>query len=347
MPDRQFWYSFFCFVVLLPGYGMLVALLRGGIGSSAFIDTSYIAAGLLFFTSLNYFCILDLEQTLANIVFILRAFGVLVIFAFIFFKLAIASDVLMFISDNDVARFGYRTCGEFRVPFIYFFASPMLLTLLAYDVNRLLEKRTIWHVFILIIPIAGLILSGTRANIILACGGVFIVCLWQVRYSVMARRLLWFGGLFFLFCVLVLGQELITGMVDPLEHGNSAKIAYLSTYLKIFSEPLNLLVGQGFNAHAWSDDFAGIRFGTASKTELTYLELLRVFGLPVSSFFFFILCWLITSLYKLPSQYQWLGPAIILNLLVSTLNPYLFSTNGMLLLGAASAVRVLRAPRRS
>lgn len=334
--DQRFWRPFVYFVAFLPLYGMVVGALRGGVGEGSFIDTSYISAGGLFFTSLIYLKARNFDRISMGVILILRLFGIFVISSFFFVRLEIFQGWLSFWSDREVALFSTRDYDGIEFPYIYFFASPMLLTLLSYDGLRLLERLTIARTLSILVPVGALILSGTRANIILAGGGFVIVCLWNFLESAGARRAVFLSGAAFLSFV-VIQHDFIVAMFNPNEYSNSVKIGYLASYLSMLSDPVTFLWGQGFNAHVWSDEFAGMLTGTASKTELTYLEFLRVFGVPVSLGFLLILGVLIKGLGALPEKYQWLGPAVILNLLVSILNPYLFSTNGMLLLGVAAA----------
>ena len=68
-------------------------------------------------------------------------------------------------------------------------------------------------------------------------------------------------------------------------------------------------------------------FEGASRTELTYFELIRVFGIP---FGVFIISYLLYIASRMDNDTK---IATIIILFQSFLNPYLFSSNGMLAIG--------------
>jgi uncharacterized membrane protein len=85
----------------------------------------------------------------------------------------------------------------------------------------------------------------------------------------------------------------------------------------------------------------------ASKTELTYIEILRVFGVVAGAGLLLTLSYFCFSRATRGSPYPWLAPASVIYLFVSFLNPYLFSSNGMLLLGFAAAAMTRPGASRS
>jgi hypothetical protein len=127
-------------------------------------------------------------------------------------------------------------------------------------------------------------------------------------------------------------------MLSLSDVSTSIKLSYLNGYLDLFNDVPTLFFGQGFNAHEWSFEFSEMLSGGASKTELTYLELIRVFGLFGAIYFFFELLRFFLRSEKVLPEYRWVFPGIALYLFLSTLNPYVFSSNGMLVLGLAAGI---------
>ena len=123
------------------------------------------------------------------------------------------------------------------------------------------------------------------------------------------------------------------------ESSNKVKISLLSGYYEIFSNPITFLFGQGYNAHEWSSTLRTmiVMEDKASKTELTYIEIIRVYGIFFSMIFIAMLLVVLHKLRGLSSSYYWLYFSFLLFLINSAINPYLFSTNGMLPLGLALA----------
>jgi hypothetical protein len=237
----------------------------------------------------------------------------------------------------DMAFIGERVYGGLNFPYIYFITSLALVFLVAHDAWRFFENKTIKEFVFLIISISALFLSGTRAAMVASIMTPVMVIFWQKIGKISVPLTLFLFILLFAL-ISVIGDSFVSDMVSLNDGSNNKKIAYIGHYLNIYSDPLTLLFGQGFNAHVWSDSVNLIISEGASKTELTYLELVRVFGLPVALFLMFSLFYLPFSSQIVHPSLLWVKPAIFIYLLVSFLNPYLFSMNGMLLLGVTLAV---------
>jgi len=314
----------------------MVGLIRGGVGSN-FIDTSYLAAAVYFGCSLIYLkgdllCIGLRAQVLA-----LRLLSLAIVFCLIVFVFGFPVDWIWFFVANQVAFFGERSYANIDFFYIYFIASPMIIFLLAYEAWRFFDKPSFVGVFLVVLPVAALFFSGTRFNILIAVLGVPIVYFWR-RFGGVA--IVWGVFPFIGFAVIlkISGIELVESIFDTGEGSNAEKLRIVGGYVDIFSDPVSIIFGQGFNAHTWSKPFFDMVAEGASKTELTYIELFRVFGLFVGALFFVIVFLMIRSCDERKSLYRWIAPAIVMYILVSTLNPYLFSSNGILLLGFSAAV---------
>jgi hypothetical protein len=133
-------------------------------------------------------------------------------------------------------------------------------------------------------------------------------------------------------------------MLSTSEGSNSVKIEYLRSYAEIFTDPITVIFGQGFNAQTWSNPLARMITQGATKTELTYIEIYRVFGALFGSLVIGALGFMCLSNTARRASTGWIAPAALLYLFVSALNPYLFSSNGMLLLGLAAVAMQVRKP---
>lgn len=338
------WFYFltlFYFSLLLPSLGLIVGLLRGGISGVQFIDTSYLASAIYFSCSLIYLNKYNLNIGLNALIFSLRLLSLAIFICLFVYLFNLSTDFIWFFVDNGVALFGDRNYGEFSFYYLYFIASPMLIFLLVFETWRFLVKPTLTGFLLTLLPAGALFLSGTRLNMLMAVFGIPFIYFWK-KFG--------FGAIFSIFSLLIFffilqwlfPIEILTLMFGATDVSNSAKLDYLTKYINLFSDPVTVIFGQGFNAHAWSNTFAtmlgdSLIENQASKTELTYIELFRVFGIAALILFFLIMFSLIYFFNKMEYDRRWISPAIFLFLLASILNPYLFSSNGMLLLGFASA----------
>jgi len=338
---KEFYFILFYFCLLLPFWGVIIGLFRGGVGGGRFIDTSYLASGLYFSCSLVYVNKTYLSAGLKSLVFSLRLLCLTIFFCLIVYFFDFPLDWIWFFVENGVALFGDRTYANFNFYYLYFIASPMLIFLMVFEAWRFFIKPTIIGCALILLPVFALFLSGTRINMLMAIIGVPFVYCWK-KFGFGTLFLFLFLFLFLYLLQITFNFEIFSTMFGTDDSSNSTKINYISQYLDIFSDPLTFIFGQGFNAHTWSNSFStmlGDKIGDeqASKTELTYLEMLRVFGIFLTLLFCTIIFIIVHFFNKQNSDQRWIAPAIILYILASMLNPYLFSSNGMLLLGFACA----------
>lgn len=333
------WRGFFILVlsIIMPIYGLIIYLFntRGG----DFIDTSYLAAGFLILYSLLYY-----ENSLAKfslfcMIWVLRIL-VVVIFLSALFQTQNNFEALSFWTERNVAIIGFREYGTIQFPYIYFLSSPLLIFLLVHDYDKINKKFSLVNVFLFISTSFALILSGTRAHIIMP---FFIIPLYYFLSLTFQKRLLYLPVFFLAFLFIFLNNEvsiLSKDFFSTKESSNQIKISLLSGYAEIFSDPFTFIFGQGYNAHEWSYTLRRmiVMEDKASKTELTYIEIWRVYGVFFFVIFVGMLAFVLKKLNGISFRYYWLYLSFFLFLLNASINPYLFSSNGMLPLGVILAV---------
>lgn len=329
--------AIFLITFLMPIYGFQLYALNGGY-ISPLIDTSYAAAGILLLTSLLYHDLALCRIGIRAMVFPLRALAIVILAIYVTALFSFPADWVSALTERDVALVSIREFGGVTLPYIYFVSSPMLIYLIGHDLNNVSTKPTAPHMAFLLCSIAALGLSGTRSHIILAIAYPLLYFIFlRSRHQV---TVLLFSALLAVVLMATLDIPLLSAFFSQNETDNALKLRMLTTYAEMFGDPLTLIFGQGYNANAWSHPLREIIATTlnASKSELTYLELLRVYGLFLSLPFFVLLGVIALRLYKIPREYAWLCPAFLIYLLDSSLNPYLFSSNGMLPLALVLAI---------
>lgn len=325
--------SLFCFI--LPIYGLTLSAFNGGINDDVFIDTSYISSAVYIACALLYIIPVYYHVACRALVFSLSCLCFVIWSGFFLLLLDCDFGFLDFFVANGTAYIGRRNYGGVFFYYIYFVASPMLIFLLCKQCWDYYNEKTFSRFAIVLCVMGALFLSGTRASIIVSIVTPLVVWLWT-KYGVRSI-LIWLFIL--IMCVPALGLldlALVSHMFSSGEESNSMKIAYLSTYLHLFAQPETFWFGQGFNAHTWSEPVFNMLPEGASKTELTYFEMLRVFGVLGLAAFACVVFNLTSSTKVVCSHYPWVAPAVFLYALVSFINPYIFSSNGMLVIGFAA-----------
>jgi hypothetical protein len=152
------------FGVVTPLYGLLIYSFHAG--SEDFIDTSYIAAGLLIFTSILYkneiYCLYGIRSFLIS-----TRLLALAIISVLATQLISSSDWYWVFVERQIAYIGLRAYGGVEFPYIYFVASPLLIFLVAHEVNMSLIKSSISNLCFLINFIYLNFISFIRASFLI------------------------------------------------------------------------------------------------------------------------------------------------------------------------------------
>ena len=316
------------FTLIMPLYGISVTLLNTSLMNIT--DTSYIGFSLMIFL-LVPLLVVPKERFIFIFIFslrVLKAAILLVLISFLIDKDSIG--ISQFFIEHKSLLLGFREYAGLSTYYIYFTASPLLIILVAYDSYSLLNRVSIGNILLLSLSIIAIFLTGTRFNMLVAILMLPIALILN-KYSL--TRIYLNGIIFLVFLIVLSNNSFTSSFFTSSEDSNNAKIGYLESYVPILENPIYLILGQGFNAHDWSYEFKNLMSKSGNdgtKTELTYLEFIRVFGIffgVIFNLFVFAMPLLIYSTYK---KINFLVVGILIYIFSSAINPYLFSTNGVL-----------------
>lgn len=235
-----------------------------------------------------------------------------------------------FVLNKNVAVYALRNYGKFTMLMIFYKTSPILVFPLSFYLYRIFidpsKKASFPDYFITVLIAVTLYLSGTRANVL----SLFLILLFYAGFFTYRKSKSWFvlvAGLGLL--AFLLAFPSLWGLImNPREPSNVIKFGYLSSYADYFNgHLLSLIFGQGIGGRFFS--YGLNRF--MDVTELAYLELIRVWGIPVAAFFGLILIWpLVTEIRA--KRLSHLFIAYLAFLFIAGTNPLLLSSTGMLVL---------------
>jgi hypothetical protein len=212
---------------------------------------------------------------------------------------------------------------------VYLIASPMLAVAIAYYFDRAMSLRgraRLVYSALAGINVVGMVLAGTRNNILVALLLPFV--LWPIY----TRRVVLYALcslLVLVLCALPFADQLRT-FFDPTEFGNSIKLTSILDYINLFGDPVTLLLGQGLGAY----QFWSARGYSFYVTELTYLEMIRNFGLIGAGIMMAMLLLPVAHAFTggASRRERALAVAYFLYLVMCASNPNLFCSLGMLIL---------------
>lgn len=317
------------FVVILPSLGIMIYILRGG-GLEGYDGFQYLKS-YLFLT----LCIpltakrIDLIRPLTLILCLLS------IATIVLYAVTLDNDILRVYAAEigdayTVFSLTNRSYGALSYQSLYFHASPLLVIPIAYFCYRFLHTAG-WNRFscgmLLALNLCAMLLSGTRNNMFVAVAAPLLIVAWY-----RGRAATWTIAAFLLVILFIgLSSGVVQAMFDSDDYSTAIKLGHIQDYGMIFSDWKTVLFGQGLGAKffstAWGTD--------VSITELTYLELIRNYGIFVALIFYFLIVYPLKSLIN-PRMHSihYLLLGYLSYLYICTANPLLLSSSGMLVLSS-------------
>lgn len=309
----------FCvFVTSFIFYGILLTHIRAKVIDESFQNSFYqIAIFSLFILPLSQLSTNEILRINYNVGKIL---SYLILFVFIFYLSSPDNGALLYhylMNDQKVPTIliSHREFLGIRTIAFFYKTAPFLFFAILYKFNYIKSFRDYFILLILIIPI---FITGSRTPTL--CGLV-ILGYYFINFSKMSPKLKVFYSFIFLVLFIVLVALLL---LEKDEASNQIKSGNLNNYIEdIFSSEGNVIIGSGIGSL-----FYNVRGFWAPYSELTYLDILRFWGLIGGTIFIIIVFFpsvLITSKEKTIRSF---GLAYFLYMILAGTNPFLFSSTG-------------------
>ncbi|HVC90962.1 MAG TPA: hypothetical protein VND66_10115 [Acidobacteriaceae bacterium] len=327
--NRSVWIATLVVALVIPSIWTLIGIISANVHSG---DTPF---GLLK-TFLFFLIVPVLISERIDLMAIIEKSSVLV--AVITFLLVAASlispqlliGLLFFIMDHrngiitpDRNVFGLGL-GEF-----YYSTCPIMIFPFSRHCWTMMEGRAgcrIGAATLCVFFGSALLLTGARANILAALCLLFFFVLRRIRKSAGWATALMIGVLM----VTAAAVTVVPRAVNPREGSNAIKLGHIHSYEEEFNErPSVLLWGEGANSAFYSEGFKA----WTTVTEVTYLELVRIFGLPMAALLCAGLVWVASRLFIRGALAT--GLAFVAYLGIASSNPLLLNSMGFLVVGAA------------
>lgn len=316
--------------ILLPVYGLSIGIINSVLNSNELNAILYFNSFFFFLLAIVAF---DLRLDLTKI-FVYTSLSLVLLTLITYLILIFDTNQYLnlyryLVINKKVAIFTLRIFGGIPVMQLFYKAVPVLVISLSYFLFKLFKQNSHYKFLDITISLGigiTLILSGTRANII-AVILVTISYLYWFLYNKSKRGFLFFN-IILIICLIIAIPYIFNIFFDPNETSNSVKLGHTQSYMEIFNKyPFQFLFGEGFGSEFFSK---GVN-NYVQVTELTYLEIIRVFGIFVSLIFFVILLLpVIIEIIRKDFDYLFIG--YVVYLFVSGTNPLLLSSTGMIVL---------------
>ena len=209
----------------------------------------------------------------------------------------------------------------------YYKTVSVLVFPIAYHLRKMLNgSGKLASAMFTLMFVAAILCSDSRAAVI----GVFIV----VAFFVTQKLKIAFGwppALFALLVMVVLPAGYFAAFFHPEELSNATKIGHIHSYARLFNDhPTYLLWGQGADTEFYTQGFEA----KTTLTELTYLDLIRWFGIPVAALILGAVVYPIFALAQRANASSYLVVPYIAYLWEAASNPLLICSFGALVVSA-------------
>jgi hypothetical protein len=229
--------------------------------------------------------------------------------------------------DKGTAALAIRYYYGFQLFMIFFKTSPLLVFPLGYFSHKLMNgRKKLFHFLVVAVLLFSLFLTGTRANILAG----FLVFVFILLYNLALKKNKLPIIISTMSLVLVLGLFLVNASFDERDPSQQIKSQHVESYQKTFeADPLYLLIGQGLGSEFYTKGFEA----RAPHTELTYIDIVRMFGLPLGITFLAIIFYPLFYLLKFLKGNREVAYLVITYgayLFIAGTNPLLISSTGIL-----------------
>lgn len=277
------WYEIYPFILLYFCYFISTAIMLFANEKYDFIfvkmySTTFLTLIALVFTHTSN---IDLWKPFKIAAFII-SIVTLIIFSFVI----LIPESILFLSLTDIFT-NVFTIAEHKlilywwIPGVFHKSSPVLVMVLGYNLYRYLSKKELKCLFFVILYAFTLFATGTRANILSVLLIIFFIILFYFFYI---KKNICFSVLIFLTGVICF--SIVVFLLFTVKNSSSlAKDGHLISYIEYFSEnSIKFLFGQGPGSLFYTKGF----HRAVTNTELSYLELIRMFGIFFAMIIIFI-----------------------------------------------------------
>lgn len=220
-----------------------------------------------------------------------------------------------------------RVYGGIKFSSIYFHSSPIFCIPVAYYMKQALttkDESKKKYIILIAINVWGMFISGTRNNIIMS---LLIPILILFVYTKNKSTIIFITTII---CSIFLlnNVEVIESMFSKDDISNEIKLDLVDEYYEEFKDFKSLILGQGIGSY-----FDCMWRGKVSVSELTYFEMFRTYGIIMGSIYLIMLLYPLSNLLKKDNKNnQYIYIAYLCYLMMCFVNPFLISSNGMIVL---------------
>lgn len=333
------WVAILLFAFILPGWASIVGLL----GSSLPIGDPHFAilksSAVIMLIPVITTEKIDMTKHIVKWSFLVAAFTLALALISLVAPL-IFDGIYEFASQKDNVMFGSRNSLGLGIGDFYYKTVAVLVFPVAYFIKKLLYRpEKLISCTMVAIFLAAILCSESRATAI----GTFIVIAFLVFQKLKIKVGLEVAVTILLIILTASGCYSIS-FFRPSEYSNAIKLGHIHSYAVLFNDhPTYLLWGQGADTEFYSQGFQA----KTTVTELSYLELVRQFGIPVTMLILAALLFPALELTRRSNSASYLAIPYCAYLFEAGTNPLLISSTGLLIVSAIWGIVMMPRVKRN
>lgn len=231
--------------------------------------------------------------------------------------------------EKETIMIANRNFYGYNVFMIYYKTSPVLVFPLSYYCSVVVRQGfTVKRMILISMFFVCLLVSGTRANMLSA----LCVIIYWIYIFLKEKKNAFYSLVVFISMFTAITMFALSLSFKEKEASSETKFGHYVSLMNNFEDhPQYLLWGQGLGSRFYS--IGNHRF--TSQVELTYIELIRYFGIPLGLFFIIMIFYPMINIVinkKINAYNQYIIPAFGTYLFICGTNPLLISSTGMLIM---------------
>lgn len=316
----------FLFIILLclliPIYGFIISLMTNSLD-----DIDYAFGHIKSFLFIFIFvCFINIDfDRLFKLLFINGT--IIALLSLIIMLIFLVNDKLgdliyIYFLQSDNVIVSYRTFIGITILGVYFKVGPFIIFSYVYSLY-FLSKNNHWRPLLILVNFIPLLFSGSRTPALVILFITLVYLCDKIGKNVLIKVVLFIvlgGGLLYLVYLLVEEKD---------ESSNVIKYAMSNSYISNIFLGSNSIVGSGLG----SIFYAAGRDQYISASELTYFDIIRIYGIPLGSILIFIVFYpfvvFTREKYYIDKRYRPIIMSYVLYMILAGTNPLLISSTGM------------------
>lgn len=318
------------FLIFITIFGIFTAVAQGGGNTDFAFAFGFLKSIFILFLLI---IVVDMDIDLGK--YITKCSIFIPLITFVIYSLPIYNVALFgqvynyLVLGTETMMIAKRDFYGYNVSMIYYKTSPMLVFPLSYYCSVFVRDGfTVKRMILISMFFLCLLISGTRANMLSA---ICVVIYW-IYIFLRERKNAFYSIVVFVSMFTVITMFALSLSFKKKEASAETKYGHYVSLMDNFEEhPQYLLWGQGLGSRFYSIG----KNGFTSQVELTYIELIRYFGVPLGLFFLIMIIYPMINIVinkKINAYNRYIIPAFGTYLFICGTNPLLVSSTGMLVM---------------